>query len=81
MATRQEPALPIAQLRARGELVELRADDLRFDLDETRAFLAAVGSRRTWRRTSPGRLLERTEGWAAGLRLAVLALASHDDRR
>ena len=51
LATRQEPALPIAQLRARAELVELRADDLRFDREETRALPGAVGPGRTWRRS------------------------------
>src|SRR5262249_45031126 len=57
--------------------VELRADDLRFDLAETRAFVAQSAPGPVAAEL-PARLLERTEGWAAGLRLAVLALASHD---
>src|SRR3954447_25724846 len=77
LATRQEPALPIAQLRARVELAELRAEDLRFDLDETRTFLGQ-SARADVALDLPSRLWERTEGWAAGLRLAGLALTSQD---
>src|SRR5262249_40359706 len=77
LATRQEPALPIARLRVRAELVELRADDLRFDLDETRGFLEQSAGANV-AVDLPARLLQRTEGWAAGLRLAALALSSHD---
>src|SRR4051812_4625155 len=77
LATRQEPALPIAQLRVRAELVELRAEDLRFDLDETRAFLAR-SAHGDVPADLPARLMQRTEDWAAGLRLAVLALAGQD---
>jgi len=78
LASRTEPPLPLARLRARGQLAELRADDLRFTLGETAAFLreatgldlpvAAVAA-----------LQERTEGWAAGVQLAALSLAGHAD--
>jgi LuxR family maltose regulon positive regulatory protein len=72
VATRQEPALAIPRLRARAELSELRADDLRFDHETARAFLA-----RALAADVPPELLaqlvEQTEGWAAGLRLAALA--------
>ncbi len=74
--SRGEPPLPLARLRARGELCELHAEDLRFSPAEIAAFVA---------QTLPSRLApkalaalgERTEGWAAGLRLALLALPKH----
>ncbi len=73
--TRTEPALPLARLRTRNELSEFTANDLRFSLAETQAFL-----QETLHVALPPdqltRLDERTEGWAAGLRL--LALAVHD---
>lgn len=79
IGTRADPALPLARLRVRGELVEVRATDLRFTpeemssylndlngLDLTTADLAALGA--------------RTEGWVAALQLAVLSLRDRDDR-
>jgi LuxR family transcriptional regulator, maltose regulon positive regulatory protein len=75
VATRRDPPLRLHQLRLAGELAEIRTAQLRFTADETRALLAAAGI------TLPGpvaaTLHERTEGWAAGLRLAVLSLAGH----
>jgi len=71
--TRADPALPLHRLRARGKLVELRAADLRFGADETADFLNEVMGLGL----SAGnitRLVERTEGWAAGLQLAGLAI-------
>jgi LuxR family maltose regulon positive regulatory protein len=75
LIARQEPPLPLARLRARNELSELGAADLRFTPDEVRAFLeGALG-------TDPApelvaRVAERTEGWVAGLRLMTLARAA-----
>jgi LuxR family maltose regulon positive regulatory protein len=73
MLSRAEPPLALARLRVRGQLVELRADDLRFLPDEATAFLSD-----TMRLDLPERAsadLERvTEGWIAGLQLAALAL-------
>jgi len=79
LATRHDPLpeLGLHRLRLSGELTELRGSDLRFTLDETAKLLAASGIE-----LSEGvveRLHERTEGWAAGLRLAVLSLAGDLD--
>jgi LuxR family maltose regulon positive regulatory protein len=77
LATRHDLRLRLHQLRLAGELAEIRAAELRFSERETRALLAASGIA-----LSEGgvRLLhQRTEGWAAGLRLAVLSLAGHPD--
>jgi LuxR family maltose regulon positive regulatory protein len=70
IATRSDPPLPLTRLRARGELTELRALDLRFTLDETAAFLI---ERRGLALTTDDvvTLHLRTEGWAAGLQLAA----------
>ena len=73
MATRSDPPLPLARLRARGQLTEVRAADLRFTPSEAREFLnQAMGLE-----LSPAdvdALDERTEGWVAGLQLAALSL-------
>ena len=77
LATRGDPPLHLHRLRLAGELAEIRAGQLRFTLDETRRLLAAAGI------TLPGPVMvtlhQRTEGWAAGLRLAALSLAGHPD--
>ena len=77
LATRRDPQLGLHRLRLAGELTEVRAADLRFTLDETRELLAASGI------ASPDEAIvtlhARTEGWAAGLRLAALSLAGHPD--
>jgi LuxR family maltose regulon positive regulatory protein len=73
IATRGEPALPLARLRARAELIELSAADLRFDREDARALLERA-SAQTLAEDTVDALLDRTEGWAAGLRLAALAL-------
>ena len=77
LATRRDPQLGLHRLRLAGELTELRAADLRFSLDESRELLASSGV--TPSEESVVRLCERTEGWAAGLRLAALSLAGHPD--
>jgi LuxR family maltose regulon positive regulatory protein len=77
LATREEPALRLHRLRLAGELTELRAPDLRFSLDETRALFRAGGI--TLSDQAVASLHERTEGWAAGLRLAAISLAAHPD--
>ena len=71
--TRTDPPLPLARLRARNELNELRAADLRFTLQETQAFLRQEVPCSISDETV-GLLAERTEGWPAGLRLVALAL-------
>ncbi len=77
LATREEPALGLHRLRLSGELTELRGPDLRFSLDETRALFRAGGI--TLSDQALASLHERTEGWAAGLRLAAISLAAHPD--
>jgi LuxR family maltose regulon positive regulatory protein len=78
ISTRADPALPLARLRARGELVELRAGDLRFTLDEAAAYLNDV----TGLSLAPddiATLEGRTEGWIAALQLAALSMQGRDD--
>jgi LuxR family maltose regulon positive regulatory protein len=76
MTTRADPPLPLSRLRARGELVEVRAADLRFTTDEAEAFFAEVMELQL----DPAlvaALEARTEGWAAGLQLAALSARTH----
>lgn len=73
LLTRSEPPLPLARLRARGELSEFGVNDLRFSPAESATFLTqALGAPLPPQAVT--HLEERTEGWAAGLRLAALAL-------
>ena len=74
MVTRTDPPLPLARMRVRGELLEVRAADLRFSAPESVALLSEV-TRSEVDSESATRILDRTEGWAAGLQLAGLALA------
>ncbi len=79
VSTRTEPPLPVAVLRAHGDLLELRADDLRFTLEEAHAFLN--GSLRLGLAPEDiEELVKRTEGWPAGLYLAALSLEGAVDR-
>ncbi|HEX5299648.1 MAG TPA: hypothetical protein VFW50_21895, partial [Streptosporangiaceae bacterium] len=78
LAARADPELPLARLRARGELLEIRADDLRFTEDETAALLN--GTMGLALVPADIRALQhRTEGWAAGLHLAGLSLRGRPD--
>jgi LuxR family transcriptional regulator, maltose regulon positive regulatory protein len=76
--SRSDPPLPLARLRARGQLAELRADDLRFTPEESAALL-----RQVWQlELAPEAvvvLAGRTEGWAVGLQLAALSLRERPD--
>src|SRR5262249_23709849 len=78
LSSRAEPPLPLARLRARGQLSELRAADLRFTLAETAAFLREVTGL-DLPPASVAALQDRAEGWAAGGQLAALALRGHAD--
>ena len=78
VSTRADPDLPLARWRARGELVEVRAADLRFTAGETRSFLVDVGHL-DLSGSDVAALGERTEGWVAALQLAVLSLGGRDD--
>ncbi len=77
LATRHDVRLGVHRLRLEGELAEIRTDDLRFSLAEARELFAAAGVELP----EPALVMlhERTEGWAAGLRLAALSLAGHPD--
>ncbi len=78
IATRSDPMLPLARLRARGELLELRAEELRFQVGEAADLLdGALGLELTDSQVQM--LFRRTEGWAAGLYLAGLSLAGRTD--
>jgi len=77
LATRHDLRLGLHRLRLEGELTEIRAADLRFTPAEARALFEAAGIALSDR--ALGSLYERTEGWAAGLRLAALSLAGHPD--
>ena len=79
LSTRVDPVLPLGALRARGQLLELRADDLRFTVAEAHEFLngrlglALEGG-------DVELLVARTEGWPAGIYLAALSLADNPDK-
>jgi LuxR family maltose regulon positive regulatory protein len=77
LATRRDLPLRLHKLRLAGELAEIRAADLRFTEDETRQFLQASGI--SLSEAGATRLHQRTEGWAAGLRLAAISLATSPD--
>ena len=74
--SRRDPKLGLHRLRLAGELLEIRAADLHFTPEETAELLAAAGI--AVETADVERLHERTEGWAAGLRLAALSLGRHD---
>src|SRR5499427_8482030 len=78
IATRADPPLPLGSLRAAGEVLEIRAAQLRFSDAEARALLndSLVLDLEP---AEVALLRERTEGWPAGLRLAALSLRDHDD--
>ena len=78
LASRADPALPLARLRGRGELVELRAADLRFTPDEAAAYLNdAMGLDLTAQDVAA--LETRTEGWITAIQLAALSMQGRDD--
>ena len=79
LASRTEPALPVAALRAHGELLEIRAGDLRFTCEEADAFLNGRLALGLTPEDVEG-LVEKTEGWPAGLYLAALSLQHAADR-
>ena len=78
IATRVDPALPLARLRARGELVEIRAVDLRFTPDEAAAYFNGVmGLGLT--AADVAALEAGRKGWIAALQLAGLSMQGRDD--
>jgi LuxR family maltose regulon positive regulatory protein len=77
LATRHDLPLRLHKLRLTGDLAEIRAADLRFTERETREFLETSGI--TLSEAQAAKLHQRTEGWAAGLRLAAISLVSSPD--
>ncbi len=78
ISTRADPALPLSRLRARGELTEVRAADLRFTEDETARYLSTATGL-DLDAADVAALGARTEGWIASLQLAALSLRGRDD--
>ena len=78
IATREDPPLPLARLRARGQLTELRAADLRFTPAEAAEFLNQVMGLNLSAEDIAA-LETRTEGWIAGLQLAALSMQGRSD--
>jgi LuxR family maltose regulon positive regulatory protein len=79
IATRSDPPFPLGRMRARGELKELRASDLRFDNTEAATFLNEVMNLELTA-NDVAALEERTEGWIAGLQLSALTLQGRENR-
>jgi LuxR family maltose regulon positive regulatory protein len=75
LADRHDVRLGLHRLRLEGELTEIREPDLRFTVAEAQELFDVAGVKLP----DPTLLVERTEGWAAGLRLAALSLAGHED--
>ena len=78
IATREDPHLPLARLRARGQLTELRAADLRFTPSEAAEFLNQVMGLNLSAEDITA-LETRTEGWITGLQLAAISMQGHQD--
>ena len=78
IATREDPPLPLARLRARNQLTELRAADLRFTPSEAAEFLNQVMGLNLSTENIAA-LETRTEGWIAGLQLAAISMQGHQD--
>lgn len=79
ISTRADPTFPLSRWRARGELLEVRAADLRFTRDEAAAYFAGAFLELTPEDVAA--LTDRTEGWIAALQLAALSLRGRDDVR
>ena len=78
ISTRADPPIPIARLRSRGQVAEIRTDDLRFTPDEAAAFLnQTMGLALSPEQVAA--LDERAEGWIAGLQMAALSMRGRDD--
>lgn len=78
ITTREDPNLPLARLRARNQLTELRATELRFTLEEAAAFLNQVMDLNLAPENIAA-LESRTEGWIAGLQLAAISMRGHKE--
>lgn len=79
LTTRSDPVLPLSKLRGRGQMVEIRANDLRLTFDETQVFFNQVMGL-PLSNEEMAALERRTEGWIAGLQLAALSLKGRTDQ-
>jgi LuxR family maltose regulon positive regulatory protein len=79
IGSREDPPLPLARMRARGQIAELRAPDLRFSPDEAATFLRDIMGL-ALKASEIAALEARTEGWVAGLQLAAVAMRDRADR-
>jgi LuxR family maltose regulon positive regulatory protein len=77
VSSRMDPLLPLHRYRLAGELTEIRADDLAFTVPESAMLMAQQGI--TLSADALERIVVRTEGWAAGIRLAAISLHGHPD--
>jgi ATP/maltotriose-dependent transcriptional regulator MalT len=78
IVARQDPLLPLARLRARGQVVEIRQADLQFNMQETARFLRQMAQAEL-SAADIAAIQHRTEGWAAGLQLLALSIRGHED--
>ena len=76
--TRADPPIPLSRMRARNQLIEIRAADLRFTVEEAATFLNQV-MKVALSIDQVGALEQRTEGWVTGLQLAALSMQGRDD--
>lgn len=79
ITTRSDPALPLHRYRSRGQMVEIRADDLRFSEAEVSSYMRDVAGI-SLRASEIATLGRRTEGWAAGLQMAALSMRGRADQ-
>lgn len=79
ISTRADPLLPLAGLRARGELAEIRSGELRFHPEEVASYFASAASPLKLGPRDIDRLEQRTEGWVAALQLAALSMRGRSD--
>ncbi len=78
LVTRRDPALPLTSLRSQGQMTEIRTQDLRFSLKDSRAFLEKIMGI-SLDKATVAVLEKKTEGWVTGLRLAALTLRNQSD--
>ena len=78
IATRKDPALPLSRLRSRKQMIEIRAEDLRFSNEEAKFYLEGVFGEEL-DQNAVSSLTKSTEGWVTGLRLAALSMRGQED--
>jgi LuxR family maltose regulon positive regulatory protein len=79
ITTRSDPALPLHRYRSRGQMIEIRASDLRFSLEEVSSYMTSIAGV-ALSQTAIAVLEQRTEGWAAGLQMAAISLRGKKDK-